>query len=77
MPEPALNIAWEHSRRRLKEPFMFYWAAVFLVIALVAGLVGFGAIASVSFSFAKVIFVVALVLFVLSALFGARNRTYR
>lgn len=56
---------------------MFYWAAVFLVIALVAGLIGFGAIASVSFSFAKVIFIVALVLFVPSALFGARNRTYR
>ena len=59
------------------ESSMFYWAAVFLVIALVAGLIGFGAIASVSFSFAKVIFIVALVLFVLSALFGARNRTYR
>jgi uncharacterized membrane protein YtjA (UPF0391 family) len=56
---------------------MFYWAAVFLVIALVASLIGFGAIASVSFSFAKVIFVVALVLFILSALFGARNRTFR
>ena len=56
---------------------MFYWAAVFLVVALVAGLIGFGAIAAVSFSFAKVIFVVALVLFVLSALLGARNRTYR
>ena len=77
MAEPALNIAWGHSRRRPKEPAMFYWAAAFLVIALVAGLIGFGAIASVSFSFAKVIFVVALVLFVLSALFGARNRTYR
>ena len=53
---------------------MFYWAAVFLVIALVAGLIGFGGIASVSFSFAKIIFVVAIVLFLFSLVFGARNR---
>jgi uncharacterized membrane protein YtjA (UPF0391 family) len=54
---------------------MLYWAAVFLVIALIAGVIGFGAVASVSFSFAKVIFVVAIVLFLFSAVFGARGRT--
>jgi uncharacterized membrane protein YtjA (UPF0391 family) len=53
---------------------MFYWAAVFLVIALIAGVIGFGAVASVSFSFAKVVFVVAIVLFLFSAVFGARGR---
>ncbi len=56
---------------------MFYWAAVFLVIALVAGLVGFGAVASISYGFAKVVFVLAIVLFLLSALFGAQNRNFR
>lgn len=56
---------------------MFYWAAVFLVIAVLSGLIGFGAIASLSFSFAKVVFVLALVLFVLSAVFGARGRNLR
>jgi len=77
VPDPALNIAWGHPRRRRKVALIFYWAALFLAVSLVAGLVGFGAIDSVSFSFAKVIFIVALVLFVLSALIGVRNRTYR
>lgn len=53
---------------------MFYWTAVFLVIALVSGAIGFGAIASVSFGFAKVIFVLAIVLLLLSGLFGMQGR---
>ena len=56
---------------------MFYWAAAFFVIALVSGLIGFGSIAAASFSFAKVVFVVALVLFLLSLMFGASNRSFR
>jgi len=53
---------------------MFYWTAVFLIIALVAGAIGFGAVASISFGFAKVVFVLAIVLFLLSALFGMQGR---
>ena len=56
---------------------MLYWAAVFLVIALAAGLVGFGGIATVSFQFAKVIFVVAVVLFVLTSGLGRVRRAGR
>jgi uncharacterized membrane protein YtjA (UPF0391 family) len=56
---------------------MLYWAAVFLVIALAAGLVGFGGIATVSFQFAKVIFVVAVVLFGISAVLGLMRRAVR
>jgi uncharacterized membrane protein YtjA (UPF0391 family) len=41
---------------------MFYWAAVFLVIALVAGVLGFGGIAGVSSNIAWVLFIVGLVL---------------
>ena len=53
---------------------MLYWAAVFLVIALVAGLIGFGGIAAASFGFAKIIFIVAIVLFLVSAVFGMSRR---
>ncbi|MCR9108875.1 DUF1328 domain-containing protein [Marivita sp. XM-24bin2] len=43
---------------------MLYWAAIFLVIALIAALFGFGAIASASAGIAQILFVIFLVLFV-------------
>lgn len=43
---------------------MLYWAAIFLVIALIAALFGFGGIASASVGIAQILFVVFLVLFV-------------
>ncbi|MGE0666675.1 MAG: DUF1328 domain-containing protein [Sphingomonadales bacterium] len=53
---------------------MLYWALVFLVLALVAGLFGFGGIASTAVGIAKILFVVFLVLFVASLLFNALRR---
>lgn len=50
---------------------MLYYAAVFLVIALVAGLFGFGFIASSAAVIAKVLFFVFLILFIVSLLFGS------
>ena len=41
---------------------MFYWAAVFLVIALVAAVLGFGGIAGVSSNIAWILFVVGLII---------------
>lgn len=49
---------------------MLSWAVTFLVIALVAAVFGFGGIAGTAIEIAKIIFFVAIVLFVLSALFG-------
>lgn len=49
---------------------MFGWALTFLVVALIAAVLGFGGIAGVAVGIAKIIFVVALILFVLSLLFG-------
>ena len=43
---------------------MLYWALVFLVVALVAALFGFGGIASASAGFAQILFFIFLVLFV-------------
>ena len=45
---------------------MLYWAAVFLVIALVAALFGFGGIASASAGIAQVLFFVFLILMLIS-----------
>ena len=53
---------------------MLYWAAVFLVIALIAAVFGFGGIAAGAAGIAKILFFVFLVLFVLSLLFGGLRR---
>jgi uncharacterized membrane protein YtjA (UPF0391 family) len=51
---------------------MLYYAIVFLVIALVAGALGFFAISGTAAWIAKVLFVVFLVLFVISLVRGRR-----
>lgn len=51
---------------------MLSWALIFLVIALIAGLMGFGVIAGTAAGIAKILFFIFLVLFVLSLLMGRR-----
>jgi uncharacterized membrane protein YtjA (UPF0391 family) len=46
---------------------MLGWAITFLVIALIAALLGFGGIAGVAIEAAKIVFFVAVVLFLFSA----------
>jgi uncharacterized membrane protein YtjA (UPF0391 family) len=45
---------------------MLYWTLTFLVLALVAGLLGFTTIAGSPFAIAKVLFLVFLVLLIVS-----------
>ena len=49
---------------------MLSWVVTFLVIALIAGILGFGGIAGASVEIAKIIFFVAVVLFLISAIIG-------
>jgi uncharacterized membrane protein YtjA (UPF0391 family) len=49
---------------------MLGWAVTFLIIALIAAVLGFGGIAGTAVEIAKIIFFVALLLFVISAVFG-------
>ena len=49
---------------------MLRWAMIFLVLALVAGLLGFGGIASASAGIAKTLFVVFLIVFGVTLLLG-------
>jgi uncharacterized membrane protein YtjA (UPF0391 family) len=53
---------------------MFGWAITFLVIALIAGALGFGVVAGTAFAAAKIVFVVALVAFLISGVLGFSRR---
>ena len=46
---------------------MLGWVVTFLIVALIAGLLGFGGIAGASIEIAKIVFFIAIVLFLLSA----------
>ena len=55
---------------------MLRWALIFLVIALLAGLFGFGGIAGSAVGIAKPLFLVFIVLFVISGIMHlARGRS--
>jgi uncharacterized membrane protein YtjA (UPF0391 family) len=61
----------KHKRR-----VMLSWVVTFLIIALIAGVLGFGGVAGASIEIAKIIFFIAVVLFLVSAVVGlARGRT--
>ena len=49
---------------------MLYWALMFLIVALVAALFGFGGIASTATGIAQILFVIAIVLFLVSLIPG-------
>lgn len=55
---------------------MLGWAVTFLIVALIAGLLGFGVVAGVAIEAAKIVFFVAIVLFAISVIAGLiRGRT--
>jgi uncharacterized membrane protein YtjA (UPF0391 family) len=64
-------------KRKKAEIFvMLSWVVTFLIIALIAGILGFGGIAGASVEIAKIIFFIAVVLFLISVVVGfARGRT--
>ena len=45
---------------------MLQWALTFLILALIAGFLGFGGVAILSIEIAKILFVVFLALFLIS-----------
>jgi uncharacterized membrane protein YtjA (UPF0391 family) len=49
---------------------MLSWVVTFLIIALIAGVLGFGGIAGASVEIAKAIFFIAVILFLISAVVG-------
>jgi uncharacterized membrane protein YtjA (UPF0391 family) len=53
---------------------LLHWAVVFLVVALVAAFLGFGGLAGTAMSGAQLLFWVAIILFVVSAIAGVLRR---
>ncbi|TXL82013.1 DUF1328 domain-containing protein [Vineibacter terrae] len=53
---------------------MLRWTIVFLVVAIVAALFGFGGIAAAATDFARILFFIFLVLFVISLVMGMMRR---
>jgi uncharacterized membrane protein YtjA (UPF0391 family) len=64
------------AREEREDRAMLSWVVTFLVIALIAGILGFGGIAGASIEIAKAVFFIAVVLFLISAVVGlVRGRT--
>jgi uncharacterized membrane protein YtjA (UPF0391 family) len=53
---------------------LLHWAVVFLVVAIIAALLGFGGVAGTAMEGARMLFWVALVLLVISLIFGLIRR---
>jgi uncharacterized membrane protein YtjA (UPF0391 family) len=72
----AMNPWSRFEKSKTEVRTMLSWVVTFLVIALIAGLLGFGGIAGTSIEIAKIIFFIAVILFLVSAVVGvARGRT--
>jgi len=53
---------------------LLYWAIVFLIIALVSAALGFGGVAGTAMEGARILFWVAIILFIISIIGGAFRR---
>jgi uncharacterized membrane protein YtjA (UPF0391 family) len=69
------TVLWKSHYRNTtssRRKSMFYWAAVFLIIALVAAVLGFSGIAGTSANIAWILFVVGLIVAVVFLVLGRR-----
>jgi uncharacterized membrane protein YtjA (UPF0391 family) len=72
----ALSVAAIKTEMENRGRVMLSWVVTFLVVALIAGILGFGGVAGASIEIAKAIFFIAVILFLVSAVIGlARGRT--
>ncbi len=53
---------------------LLHWAVVFLIVAIIAAVLGFGGVAGTAMEGARMLFWVALVLLVISLVFGLIRR---
>ncbi len=60
---------------KTRRAHMLYWAAIFFVIALIAGIFGFMGLAATAAGAAKILFFVFLILAIVSFVFGRRMPT--
>jgi uncharacterized membrane protein YtjA (UPF0391 family) len=53
---------------------LLYWALVFLIVAIIAAAFGFGGVAGTAIAGAKILFWVAIVLFIIALIGGLFRR---
>ncbi len=53
---------------------LLYWALIFLIVALVAGVLGFGGVAAGAESIGRIIFYVAIILLLISLVLNFTRR---
>ncbi len=53
---------------------LLHWALVFLIVALIPGVLGFGGVAGTSMEGARLLFWVAIILLLISLVFGFARR---
>jgi uncharacterized membrane protein YtjA (UPF0391 family) len=72
-----LRETWRHGLRSPKAQqkglIMLNWILTFLIIALIAGVLGFAGVSGTAIGIAQVLFLVFLVVFLVSLLFGRRR----
>jgi len=74
-PQSGARSSGSNRKRKPEVHVMLGWVVTFLIVALIAGILGFGGVAGASIEIAKIIFFIAVVLFVVSAVVGvARGR---
>jgi uncharacterized membrane protein YtjA (UPF0391 family) len=71
---PVHPAPWQNAsacaRRPTKEPAMIKWAIIFFIISVIAGFFGFTGVASGTRTIAKVLFFIALIIFLIVLIFG-------
>jgi uncharacterized membrane protein YtjA (UPF0391 family) len=55
---------------------LLHWALIFLIVALVAGVLGFGGVAGTAMQGAQLLFWVAIILLLISLVFGVARRRW-
>jgi uncharacterized membrane protein YtjA (UPF0391 family) len=53
---------------------MLYWAAVFFIIAIIAGFLGFGGVSVAASGIAQTLFFIFLVIFIVALVMGMARR---
>ena len=53
---------------------LLHWALIFLVIAIIAAVLGFGGVAGTAMEGARILFYVAVILLIISLVFGLMRR---
>jgi uncharacterized membrane protein YtjA (UPF0391 family) len=62
------------SRRNVEYSCMLQYALIFLIVAIIAAIFGFGGIAGAATDIARILFFIFLAVFVISLLFGLLRR---